>query len=368
MMEIDITQVAKRVVRDVLQLKESDCLHVEAWEHTLPLTKEIIKEARRSGADTLLTLDSDETWYDALNNLPEDWLGEASTLQQAVRRAATASVYIGGPTDPEGMKDIPRDRWRANSRGAVATYKPFEDEPIPSVDIGLARVTEKRARTYGFDHGEWYSSVLSSLSVDPGVIRERGDALALSLKGAVQGHLIAQGGTDFEFEFHGGDPAVFTGEVRPIKGKKSSYFASLPSGSISMALKKGSGDGKVVSTSPIPQLGDFIHGLTWEFSGGRITAVDAQEHLDSFETLWTEEKRKEGADQLGYLTIGLNPEARYGFLENEIVEGAVILGIGNNDWIGGENDCDYGFDIAFRDATLKVDGETLIDGGQLRLG
>ncbi|MFQ5837367.1 MAG: hypothetical protein ACE5HJ_01125 [Thermoplasmata archaeon] len=367
-MDIEVQHVARRVVKDVLRLNEADCLQVYAWEHMLPLTREIVKEARRAGADTLLTLDSDDVWYDALMNLPKDWLREPSALQQAVRKAATAVVYVEGPANPEAMKRIPGDRWRANEEGAEATYKPFEDDPVPSVDIALGRVTEDRAKTYGFDYGRWYESVLAALGADPRVLKELGERLAKRLRGARRGQLTARGGTDFEFEFHGSNPAIFTGEVRPVKGKKSSYFSSLPAGTMSVALEQGSGEGLVVSTTPIPRLGDFIHGLTLKFSSGRLTQVDAKEHLDYFTTHWTEAKRKEGADQLGFLTIGLNPEARYGFLENDLVEGAVTVGIGDNDWLGGTNQCDYVFPISFKEATLQVDGKTLIENGQIISG
>ncbi len=367
-MEIDVREVAKRVVKDVLRLQEPDCLHVEAWEHTIPLAKEIIKEARRAGADTLLTVDADDVWYDALMNLPEDWLRVPSTLQQAVRRGATALVYTGGIADPEGMKSIPDSRWRSNSEGAEATYKPFEDSPIPSVSIELGMVTEARAKNYGFDYQKWYGSVLASLGVSPSSLRQAGEPLAKALKGAEQGRLTAPGGTDFEFEFHEGDATIFTGEVRPVEGKKSSYQTSLPAGSISFPLRQGSGEGRVVSTAPIAQMGDFIRGLTWEFSEGRVTRVDAQEHLDLFETHWTEEKRKKGADQLGYLVIGLNPEARFGFLGDSLVQGAVSVAIGNNEWLGGSNDSDYDFPISFRDADLDVDGRRIVEAGRILPG
>ncbi len=365
-MKIDLGEVSRRVVSDVLQLKNTDCLSVQTWEHMLPLAKEIVKEARRAGADTMMTVDSDDVWYEALTNLPEEWLREPSTLQQAARRVATAEVYVGGPTNPETMKRVSTERWRANEEGAEATYKPFEDEPIPSVDIFLGRVTEQRARNYGFEYEKWYRSVLAALSVDPGVLRKQGERVAKALRGARTGHLTAPGGTDFEFQFQGIEPTVFTGEIRPVKGKKSTYFATLPSGSIGVALKQGTGEGLVVSTTPIPQAGDFVRGLTWEFRGGRISSVDAETHLEYFTMHWEDERRK-GADQLGVLTIGLNPEAKYGFLENELVEGAVTMGIGNNEWLGGTNDCDFGFPMSFKDATLEVDGRKLVDSGRIEL-
>jgi leucyl aminopeptidase (aminopeptidase T) len=366
-MDVDLAEVARRVVRDSLQLGEDDSLEVEAGEHVLPLAKEIVKEARRAGADTIIVVDSDDLWYEAVLNLPLEWLREPSRLQKAVRGDATAVVYTGGLEDPRGMRDIPAERWRANSEGADATYKPFEDSPIPTVFLALGMVTEARARSYGFDRAEWYGSVAAAIAADPSSLRKRGEAIANKLRGARRGRVVAGGGTDFEFEFHGSEPAVFTGEVRPVEGLKSSYFASLPSGSVSIALKQGSGQGRVVSTADIPQMGDFIQHLTWEFEGGRLVRVDASQHLDFFMTRWTDDVRQKGAEQLGYLSVGLNPQAKFGFLENEIVEGVVTVGIGDNESLGGTNECGFGFGIHLRDATLEVDGEAVVEKGQLAI-
>lgn len=361
---MDLRQVASRVVADILQLQEEDILDVSTWEHTMPLAKEIVKEARRAGADTVLSVEADDIWFDALKNLPESWLREPSLIKQSVRRTATASVYITGPANPEEMKDVSGDRWRANSAGADATYEPFEDDPIPSVTITLGAVTQARARNYGFAYEKWYNSVLAAMSVDPESLRDRGKALAKYLTGASEARLQAPGGTEFTFQLHGAEPVTFTGEVRPVKGNKATYFSSLPSGSLSIALKQGSGEGRIASTRDIPQAGDFIRGLAWEFTDGRVERVEAKENLSLFARLW-EDKKERGADQLGYLTIGLNPSMIFGFLEDEYVEGAVTIAIGENEWLGGSNECDYIFPISFDTATLSIDDRVVVEKGRI---
>jgi leucyl aminopeptidase (aminopeptidase T) len=363
-MDAELEGVARRVVRDSLRLGAEDSLEVEATEHALPFAKEIVKEARRAGADTLIVVDSDDVWYEAVLNLPLEWLREPSRLQRALRRDATAVVYVGGLEDPRGMRDIPPERWRANSEGSRATYEPFEDSPVPMVFVGLGHVTEPRASSYGFDYGEWWKSVVAATAVDPAELRKRGQVVADRLRGARGGRLVAAG-TDFEFEFHGTEPAVFTGEVGPVEGVKSSYFASLPSGSVSIALKQGSGQGRVVATAALPQQGDLVRDLTWLFEDGRLTRADASQGLDLFMSRWTEEVRQKGGDQLGYLTVGLNPRAKFGFLENEIVEGVVTVTVGDNESLGGSNDCGFEFGIHMKDATLVVDGQVVVESGRL---
>ena len=364
-MDIDIGIVAERIVKDCLRLGKKDSLGVHTGEHMLPLAKEIIKAARRAGADTMVSLEADDIWYDALLNLPVEWLKSPSALSQAFLRASTANVSMEGPQDPARMREIPQERWAANDIGAQATYEPFEDKPVPTVDLAISRVTEARARAYGFDYDTWYSSTLQALAVDPKRIKEKGEAMAKYLSKAKKGRLTAPGGTDFEFDFHGSAPAIHTGEIRPKKGLRSSYYSSLPDGAINIALRKGSGKGRVVSTTPIPQAGRLIQGLRFNFQGGRAKKVDAKENFDSFKLLFTEDKKRKGADQLGWLNIGLNPAAKYGFLNNNIVEGAIALGIGDNEYLGGSNKSGYGFGVFFDDASLEVDGRKLVSRGRI---
>jgi len=364
-MDIDYGIVADRIVKDCIRLGKKDSLGVHTTEHMLPLAKEIVKAARRAGADTVISLDSDDIWYDALLNLPASWLKSPSSLGQAFLRASTAQVYIEGPQNPSRMRDIPPERWAANDKGATATYKPFEKRNVPTLDLSISRVTEARARTYGLDYSEWFSSSLQAMAVDPKLMKKKGEPIARALSRARKGRVTAPGGTEFEFDFHGAAPTLWNGQIRPKKGIRSSYHSSLPDGAIGVALRKGSGEGKVVSTSGIPQAGQIIRGLRWEFEGGRMRKVDAEEHVEIFKMFLTEEKKRKGADQLGWLHIGLNPAARFGFLENHIVEGVVSLGVGDNSDLGGNNESEFGIPIYLNDATLEVDGKTLVSGGRI---
>lgn len=358
--------IAQRVVRDVLRLGWDSRVRVATWEHMLPLAKEIVKEARRAGADTLLDLNSDDVWYDAVLNLPEAWLQEPSALAQAVYRTMTAEVYLGGPADPAPMAKVSAARWEANAKGAEATEAAWEEAPVPALYVALGTVTEARARTYGFDFPTWVDVVRKASGVDPARLRDRGAKVAARLRDAQEARLTAPDGTAFSFALHGAEPVVSSGEARPVEGQRSSYQIRLPAGSVAVALQQGSGEGTVAAPSPIPQAGRLIRGLRWVFRDGRLVEADAQEHAELFLDRW-EKARAKGADQLGALSVGLNPEARFGFLENAIVEGAVTVLLGDNEDLGGTNGCGFQFPVSLPGATLEVDGQELVAEGALRV-
>ncbi len=52
-------------------------------------------------------------------------------------------------------------------------------------------------------------------------------------------------------------------------------------------------------------------------------------------------------------------------LTDEGAAGTMHFGFGSNATVGGENDVQFHLDFVFRDATLLVDGNTLIRDGKL---
>jgi len=80
------------------------------------------------------------------------------------------------------------------------------------------------------------------------------------------------------------------------------------------------------------------------------------------------EKASGDKDRISFLQIGLNPKAEYGYLMDHIVEGAVQIGVGDNEYIGGKNSSSFGTVATMGKATLNIDGKTIIRKGKLSLG
>jgi len=52
-------------------------------------------------------------------------------------------------------------------------------------------------------------------------------------------------------------------------------------------------------------------------------------------------------------------------LMDHVVEGAVQIGIGDNEYIGGKNTSTFGMAATMSKATLEIDQKTVIKNGQL---
>src|SRR5207245_6972519 len=93
-------------------------------------------------------------------------------------------------------------------------------------------------------------------------------------------------------------------------------------------------EGTVRFDRPVPYLGLQITDVAFQFKDGKATWSAGTNE----ESIRSQYDRATGAkDRLGWLQIGLNPAASYGFLQDDLVAGALEIGIGDNSEYGGEN-------------------------------
>ena len=141
-------------------------------------------------------------------------------------------------------------------------------------------------------------------------------------------------------------------------------MANLPAGEAFVVPDVKSGDGTIVFDQPIAWLGRWIRGVRVAFDGGRMTKFSASENEDLIRSEWAEATGPK--DLLGYLDIGLNPNARSGFLQDAIVAGNVYVAVGANDEVpGGKNKTDFYLGGSLTGANVTIDGREVIRSGNL---
>ena len=110
-------------------------------------------------------------------------------------------------------------------------------------------------------------------------------------------------------------------------------------------------------------MGLNVVGIEFKFKDGKLMSMKAKKNLEPITKQF--EKASGDKDRIGFLQIGLNPKAEYGFLMDHIVEGAVQIGVGDNEYIGCKNSSSFGMVATLGKATLDVDGKVIIKNGKL---
>jgi aminopeptidase len=357
-------ELARTVVRDSLSIDSSDVVTITTWDHTIDVANAMVVECFKQGADAIMNLWTDEYYYGLLRELSEESLGEPSKICQAFTEAETATINMFGPRNPEGLKKVPPSKVNAWGDGERKSHYPRNIErKIRNVSLPLALLTIERAKVYGFKFESWKNVVNNALTMDLKKIAKRGRDVAATLEKAHIVHLTAPNGTDLTFELNKRPIHIDDGIIDKEDVEKNTLDAQLPAGSVLTTIIETSGNGKVIFDQPLQQMGLNIPNIEWRFKDGKLTSMTAKKNLEPMSRQF--EKASGDKDRIGFLQIGLNPKAEYGYLMDYIVEGAVQIGIGDNEYIGGKNSSAFGMVATMGKATLDIDGRTMIKNGKL---
>src|SRR5216110_76715 len=263
--------LARQVVRTSLHLGWKDVFTIYTYPPTIPLAEALALEARRVGSDTHLTLMTDDLWFTSMQELSTKWLSTASPAEHAIARAETAHIYLGGPADARRMRDIPAEKFEANSLGGDRQHEPRRRRRVRDIDLPIGRLTPERAETYGLDYASWSRSYHDALAVDLKEIQREGRALALSLRGRKKVRIRSDAGTDLRFQTKAIPPIVSDGIISPADIRRGFVRTTLPAGRVELAVQPESVEGEIRGTDPIPFGGErssahrsgFTPGKSW---------------------------------------------------------------------------------------------------------
>ncbi len=362
-----MASVARTVVRDVLRVKENEPVLISAAEHTVDLATEVALEAFKVGADPAIFYQNDEFFYGQFKHLTEDQLRLTSAHCLGLAEYVRSFVWLSATKDPSGMAKVPKSKWAAYSQGEDAHHEKDLQKKPKSVFVGMSFVTKERARTYGFNLAAWKKNVEDAIKVNYAAMAKTADLVKGLLLVPHNVRLRGDNGTDLKFRLAGSSRPVdindgIISDEDIASGGLGDVQTGIPAGNVTVAPLEGSANGTFVGDVGIPSVGTVVEGLAWRFKDGKVTDFTARRNLASAQINYAEGKGAK--DMFGTLTIGVNPRAKAGFINNFIPKGTVTIGIGDNRDYGGTNASDYGFTGHLVAATLDLDGKRIIEDGR----
>ncbi|MFX1485906.1 MAG: aminopeptidase [Promethearchaeota archaeon] len=362
---LEVPSFVKRVINTCLRIGKEDNVVIYAYPHNLDLAKAFVLECRRTGAQAILQIDTDETFYDYMLNLPLDYLKMSNPLELALLDAQTASINVWGPENPERMKQVDPERWAASSEGGTSYRDKWIKKRVRTAHIRLGLVTPQRAKVYGFNYDEWKKSAISSLDVEYEEIKRLGTKIGNILEKAKTVRITTPTGTDINFSLEDRPTFIHDGIVDEEDVRKGNLEVILPGGVVGLAPSEASVNGRFVSDIPEAFAAKLVHGISWEFKDGRLVSFEGSKNVETMKSSW--KNAKGDKDRLGLFLLGLNPKAKTGFIENEIVLGTVTLAIGDNKAQHGRNETSWYQQITATQPTIELDGKPVIKRGTLAL-
>lgn len=358
--------LAQIAVNKSLRIKSSDNVVVFFNPHFTKVAEDIAIECFKNGADVLLNAWTDRYQLGQLTHLSEESLRQPSVWCKELTRNSTAEFFLGGVYDPAIYRKMAPEKMAASEEGENAAHFPLARErKVRTLGLGLGLVTKPRAKAYRFNFKAWERMMMAASGVNPEELARKGAIVISKLQSAEKVKVVSPGGTSVEFSVKGRKLRMDDGIVDERDIMEDALDASLPAGSVSTTIIEESANGKVILDVPTAWAGRSIRRMEWVFENGRLTLFNGDKNALELRKQW--EKAAGDKDRISLLTLGLNPKAKPGYLQNEIVEGAVGIGIGGNEDQGGNNKRGFNYSGAINGATLTLDGTALITRGKLTI-
>jgi len=366
--EIKFDELASKVIKTSANIKPGDVVVVNGGKHTIPLMEALAIEAGKAGGMVNMFLTTDRVLKSYYKEIDEKFLEQEPTyFAEWIKHI---DVWIGLPAseNPKAVfADIPEQRFAKIAKADQTFNDKLNESGVRLVNISYP--TKERAAINQLDFTAYEKMTWDAVNADYQQISQSGNKIKNMLQGAKKVKVTSPGGTNFSFSV--GERSIFVndGIVTEEEAKGALIFtryASLPGGSVFLAPIESSANGKVVVPKDRCRYAPLT-GVSFEFKDGKLQNFKAEQGAECFEE--TMAPYTGPKDMFGYFSIGLNPALKViedgGDYRPESAAGMVMIGVGDNQILGGNNKTQGGFGFALVNATVEIDGKTVVKDGKL---
>ena len=366
----EYAELVNQIVTACLNVKESENVWIQSWNHTIDLASEIAFVCRQKGAHAFITLTTEDYWMHSLLEISKKILETFPAHQAAALEQTDVFIFMLGPRHPIDWSKIPAEKqeltniWYLESNKYLDTWRMIaQKRHVRMLGIEYCLVTKERAEALGLDYEEWRKVMLAGCVVDQRKIAQKAVKLANIIREDQKVNIQTPFGTKLRFKLVGREPITGDSIVSKEDGAKG-IVKFLPSGFVEVAADENSADGTVVYDVAIPvRGGSKIKGLTLQFRNGKVVKYTAQTGIEAFENYI---KSSQGdINKFAFFGLGLNPGLKHGFTQDDKVLGGVTIGIGGNEDKGGKNRTleNRHWWASMTQATVEIDKEIILKDG-----
>ena len=360
-------ELASRVLEDYLSLRARENVIIEIRRGMLPYARAFARATRRAGGSPLILYEDEDAWWDSVEAGDAAALGRVGEHEWAALEKTNVYVFFWGPVeDYDRFVQLQQAQFQAAFAFNTKWYELAKSTGVRGLRVGVALATPSIARRLGISTEEYLHRLVDSALVQPSDLRSRADLIVNRLRNARELRITHPNGTDLRLRVRPGPPRVDVGIPRPASDREPlSQLMDVPAGQVEVELEPDFGDGLILSDRRSVSRRGSLSGQRWEFREGRLISATAESGGEAADALL--KKGDPVATRMGCLGFGLNPLARDLPAQEAIGEGAVTLGIGGTtldfrvDWASEA-------DIRVTQATVRVDGQTLIESGEFQQG
>jgi aminopeptidase len=359
--------IAKRLVESA-NITPGDVVRVSGGVNDIGLLTNIAVEVEKAGGASFFNIVSDQSIRRICHEVPPERDADNAAATLKLVPVVTADISVPTMTNPGQCADVSPARLAARDKAFQGVGEAFNRAGIKAINLGNGMdPTDWRAKRFGITREQLAELYWKGISVDPAKLKAAADPVVRGLAGK-QLTISAANGTKLTMSIEGRQVLFSDGKITPTTEKKGQTITHwLPAGDVYVAVVPGTAEG-TVTVDRVWFQNKPIDGLTFTLKGGKVVTMTAKSGaFDSFKAAY------DGAggakDAFGVVNIGVNPNLRAppGSKVNATpVWGVVTIITGDTTWAGGSDVSSWGFLGPVPQASVAVDGKTLVDKGQLK--
>lgn len=368
----DPAAIAERIINDVAQVKPKEIVLIEADPLDQQMVEEFFIAAGKRGASPFVRLSWPNLQRRWLQSVPEQNDAAWGAIEDKLIPFADVVVQIARTEDPGFFKDIPAARMAAWNRhfDGLDEKRIKRRQRIINLGNGLFP-TKGLAKLNGLTEQELSTLFWAGVGTDYQRLHELGHAVQAALPAGKTVKVTTPGGTDLVFALSPKSMTVSDGIIseEEMKAGGPALMTWLPAGEAYALISPGSAEGKIVVPRHVVQ-GQVLTDLVVTVKAGKVVDLTAKpsKAWERFKELY--DTAPAGKDVLSIIDIGLNEDVKAPkgkSLRSYVPAGAVTLLFGGDEWAGGSNTIAYGAALFLGDATITVDGQPVVEKGQLKV-
>lgn len=371
--DLDYQNIGDNFAATVATVEPGEVVFITGGEYSLRMMEAIATGVLKLGGTPFLNITTDKIQTFLLTDVPEEYF--LSSSDPSVKWLADVNVLVTIMPYSEDQA-----KWDALMEGLPeAKKKKLENIGMLQLQAlmqGKMRVviftypTEEQAKASGMDIETYTTEYLKGLTADFEKVRETGMKLEEMLVQSKEVHITTPFGTDIRFQTTGRSCWFLDGSTTAADCEKPfmQRVESVPSGMMYQTIHEHSANGKLFIPSSRCDGLLQVKNLTVTFTDGMMGELKG-EGKDCIEAQFAPYEKE--ARLLGQLSIGLNTglqiieEGGVNFRPG-LAAGMVYLYLGNNADTGGENSAEGGYYFPLTNATVTIDGVTVVKDGVLQ--
>jgi leucyl aminopeptidase (aminopeptidase T) len=355
------SKLARSVLVNNLQVRKGERLIVEAWNHTLPWAVAIAREARRIGAQALISYEDEGAWWDAVDDGEEAVLGKAAAHEFAALGKTDVYIHMWGPGDRVRLNALSQDKANRLFEFNDAWYASAQKTGLRGARMELGRVYPTLARAYGVDESEWREQLIRATMVTPEALRRYAAPITNAFERGKRVRIRDDAGTDLTLGLLGRKTITAAGRLTPEDRKRPfRMLLNLPAGLVRAALDETVAEGTIVGNRTSYYDDGKADGGVLRFRNGKLVEAEFAHGQERFDGPF--KRGGKGRDHPGMISVGLNPGLHNTPQLEDIEKGAVMVSLGGNRQAGGKNTSPFFGWVVNKGVTVEVDGKALLLG------